>query len=920
MKTGDWIWDQQAQQPAQIITIETIWGRQTIKAYYPITNTIKNIDPQQTQPIKQNPIKTRHHLTHILAAAKIINHMNTDQTLSPTQADITPLPHQLYALNKAVQSQQIRYLLADEVGLGKTIEAGLILTELKNQGLVKRTLIVAPRGLTKQWTDELQTRFNETFHLIIPDNTTELQEANIWRQTDQIVTSLDSVKPLRRRAGWTQEKVDQYNEKRYQDLVDAGWDLIIIDEAHKIAGATTGVARHRLGQALSEAAPYLLLLSATPHQGKTEQFKRLMSHLDYEKFEATETITREQIQPHVIRTEKRTAIDHQGKPLFTPRTTRLIPVNWGSKHYDQQRLYDEVTNYIRYGYNKAQEEQRTYIGFLMVLMQRLVSSSTRAIRQTLEKRLQALESGPALYSEDQDQDLLFDLEGQIKLDELLVRIGDSLRDEKREVESLASLARKCENSGPDARAEALLTLIHLQRVEENNPDLKILVFTEFLPTQEMLKEFLENRGFKTTTINGSMDLNARLEAQNSFAEEAEILISTEAGGEGINLQFCHIVINYDLPWNPMRLEQRIGRVDRIGQKHPVKAFNLVFENTVEYRIREVLEEKLIIILEEFGVDKLSDVLDADEAEMDFNTIYRNAVVDPEKATKDIETYLQKLRETLQRRQEHKLIDEEKTLTTQHAQAIFNHPLPNLTQKMVFSYLKINEGKIVEHNALYYLEFPDGTRIENARFTQETIPKGKLITANHPQVKKILQNISPFIQGMNIPTVQISDIPPQLSGYWSLWEIKAGSNLAEVKTIFPIFLNDQAKYLKPTSTQLWDTLLQEETRIQISDKNHSSPLEVYKRIREIALTEGETRTHELENKHKEKLLKIKQKKETAHKLALQAADRLKTVKERKLKKEELQERHEQWLKTYESQSQLYYSLQLLTILRVEPLYA
>ncbi|MHA1839271.1 MAG: DEAD/DEAH box helicase [Candidatus Ranarchaeia archaeon] len=917
MKPGDWIWDQETHQPAQIISIETLWGKKAIKAFHPTTNTVKYLNPEQTQPIKQNPIQTKQHLIYTLAAAKIINHQNSNQPLSPLQADIIPLPHQINTLEKTLNSNQIRYLLADEVGLGKTIEAGLIFRELKNQKLIDRTLIIAPRGLTKQWVDELKTRFNETFQLIIPNNITELQETNIWQQTNQIVTSLDSVKPLRRRTGWTQEKIDQYNENRYKNLVEANWDLVIIDEAHKLSGTTTGVARHRLGQALSKTAPYLLLLSATPHQGKTEQFKRLISLLDPEKIEQLETITQEQVKPYVIRTEKRTSINHEGKPLFTPRTTKLIPVKWGPKHNDQRRLYDEVTDYIRYGYNKAQEQKRSYIGFLMVLMQRLVSSSTHAIRQALEKRLQVLETGEAIYTEE-EQDLFTDLEGQIKIDELFTKIGDSLRDEKKEVENLASLARRCENNNPDARAEALLELIYQQRTEENNPDLKFLIFTEFIPTQNMLTEFLENRGFKIVTINGSMDLPSRIEAQHQFADEAEILISTEAGGEGINLQFCHIVINYDLPWNPMRIEQRIGRVDRIGQKHPVKAFNLAFDNTVEYRIREVLEEKLQTILNEFGVDKLSDVLDADESEIDFNNIFRDAVIAPEKAAKDVENYIEKLRETLKERQTNQLIKGEKELTIEKTQEILNHPLHELTKKMTINYLQASNGEIQQEEQLYELTFPDGYSIKQARFHQQTSNKGNLVTINHPKIKEILQTIIPYVPEMQIPVIKVSNIPPQLIGYWSLWQVKAESNLSDAATIFPIFINEAGKFLKPTSNQLWDILLQDQTSIQVTSNTSIDPLNIYNQIREIALSEGKTKTQELEEQHMEKIKRIFNKKQMQHALTLYATTRIRSVKERTLKRETLEKEYEEWLNTYETEKETYYQLQSIALLRVEPI--
>jgi SNF2 family DNA or RNA helicase len=201
---------------------------------------------------------------------------------------VVPLPHQLYALDRAMSRDRIRYLLADEVGLGKTIEAGLILRELKLRGVAKRVLVVAPKGLVRQWQAEMRLHFNEDFR----SSTTELAafrqwrsgDENLWQMHDQVICSLDSVKPIEGRRGWSLEQLRTYNRERFEDLISAGWDLVIIDESHRMGGSTEQVARYKLGAALAEAAPYLLLLSATPHQGKTDQFLRLMQLLDREAF------------------------------------------------------------------------------------------------------------------------------------------------------------------------------------------------------------------------------------------------------------------------------------------------------------------------------------------------------------------------------------------------------------------------------------------------------------------------------------------------------------------------------------------------------------------------------------------------------------------------------------------------------------
>lgn len=339
------------------------------------------------------------------------------------------------------------------------------------------------------------------------------------------------------------------------------------------------VARHQLGKGLAEAAPYLLLLTATPHQGKSDAFHRLLSLLDRTAFPDASNVVKERVLPYVIRTEKRRAIDAAGKPLFLPRVTRLVAIPWKPEHEGQKQLYESVTEYVREGYNQAIREKKGYIGFLLILMQRLVTSSTRAISATLGRRLEVLDQpeeqigqAPSIFDEEWP-----DLDGQSQLESILTTRLRALQNEKSEVQRLLDLARQVEAHGSDARAEALIEWIYTLQKEEADPDLKLLIFTEFIPTQTMLVEFLSARGFSVVCLNGSMDMEQRIKVQERFAKDVRILVSTDAGGEGLNLQFCHVVINYDLPWNPMRLEQRIGRVDRIGQSKVVRALNFVLE-------------------------------------------------------------------------------------------------------------------------------------------------------------------------------------------------------------------------------------------------------------------------------------------------------------------------------------------------------
>ena len=296
--------------------------------------------------------------------------------------------------------------------------------------------------------------------------------ANAWQLFSQVVVPIDSVKPLEKRRGWTSAQLNEHNRERFEDLISAGWDLVIVDEAHRLGGSTDQVARFKLGQGLAEAAPYLLLLSATPHQGKTDAFHRLVSLIDSQQFPDISSVTRERVnQPHVIRTEKRRAIDAEGKALFKPRRTQLCPVSWEERHRNQQLLYEAVTEYVRDGYNQAIREKRSYIGFLMILMQRLVVSSTSAIRTTLERRLEALAAPQeqlTLFPSTPEEEWA-DLDGQEQIEVLIRTRLKALKNERAEVKLLLDAAARCELIGPDAKAEALLDWLYRLRCGRGRP-------------------------------------------------------------------------------------------------------------------------------------------------------------------------------------------------------------------------------------------------------------------------------------------------------------------------------------------------------------------------------------------------------------------------------------------------------------------
>lgn len=547
---SDWCWHTRHASPCRVIERRDAWGETSYRVWLPAKDAVVCVRAADLAPLA-GITPSLDQILHATAAAKLLDALEDNLLLAPIQSSVVPLPHQFYALNRAMSRDRIRYLLADEVGLGKTIEAGLILRELKLRSMVRRILVVTPKGLVRQWQAEMCLHFGEKFQFVEPAELAAFRqwrvnpnagEDNLWRMHDQVICSLDSVKPLECRRGWSLEQLNIYNRERFEDLISASWDLVSIDESHRLGGSTEQVARFKFGAALAEAAPYLLLLSATPHQGKTDQFLRLMQLIDRDSFPDEGSVTQDRVRPFVIRTEKRVSIDAEGQPLFKPRMTRLQAVAWQSRHAAQQRLYKAVTDYVRHGYNQALASKQRHISFLMILMQRLVTSSTAAIRTTLERRLVVLDSPQSQASmfesgfDHMEPDEWAELEGQAQV-EIAVQAGadtlDAVAREKSEVETLLDLARETEAADTDAKAEALLELIYKLQQEENDPSLKVLIFTEFVPTQAMLSGFLESHGFSVALLNGGMDLDTRAKAQQVFARDIRVPLSTDAGGEGL---------------------------------------------------------------------------------------------------------------------------------------------------------------------------------------------------------------------------------------------------------------------------------------------------------------------------------------------------------------------------------------------------
>lgn len=921
---GSWAFSAAHGESVRILDVETVWNHTVYQVWIPRLATVERVPADSLSPAQPTKATGIDRIVYAVAAARIADALTQDVLLAPLEAGVIPLPHQLHALTRAVTGDRVRYLLADEVGLGKTIEAGLIFRELKLRGLVKRVLVVAPKGLVTQWVQEMQTHFGEEFRLLTPSEFSSWRNLtgaeNVWRQFDQVVCPADSIKPIERRRGWTREKLETHNQERLGDLIDAGWDLIICDEAHRLGGSTEQVARYRLGKALAEAAPYLLLLSATPHQGKTAGFQRVMALLDRDEFITSGAIRKEKVAPFVIRTEKRRAINDKGDPLFMPRLTKLMPVRWEEKHSLQKRLYELVTEYVRLGYNQAMRQNRQYLGFLMILMQRLVTSSTQAIASALERRLEALqatnltatdEEPPESSNEEQDS--------QEQLDELLSVRMAGLENEKEEVKMLLEIARHCRALGPDARAETLLNILYENQQQENNPELKYLVFTEFVPTQTMLRDFLEQHGFSVVCLNGSMDLEERRRVQRQFAEKARILVSTDAGGEGLNLQFAHIIINYDLPWNPMRIEQRIGRVDRIGQKLPVKAFNLIFEDSVELRVQEVLEEKLATILDEFGVDKTQDVLDSAESGVVFERLYAQAILNPGDIEKNIDRLIAEVREQAQQESAGRSYYGETVLDPTLAQQLSSHPLPFWVERMATAYLRSEGGTVQRDLFSYTLEWPDGSRMDRVSFqSRDAQEKGlQHVSLEDSRIRRLVQQLPRVVATEPIPCVRFASLPAEVVGYWALWRIAIDhQSLRDVK-IIPIFHHDDGRNLVPTARHIWDSLMQDRPEVeQVGTKTGSEVESVFRRLRSEAERQGENAFHELYARHQQRLKREQDKGQYAFQVRREALGRLGLPEVRQHRLKRLDEEERTWAAELRKRERILPELQPVILLRVE----
>jgi superfamily II DNA or RNA helicase len=556
---------------------------------------------------------------------------------------VDPLPHQVEAVYKyMLPLPRIRFLLADDTGAGKTIMTGLLIKEMILRGLLERILIITPGGLTKQWVeDELGLKFNFQFKLV--NRGAFNSDPNIFNNSNMLVTSIDFIR----------------NEDVINVVKDTSWDLVVVDEAHKLSAYEYGTKRYvsKRYEALDVISPlteHLLLLTATPHRGRKDTFRNLLQLLDKDIFSSdslvTDRINEEQEKgsnKFFIRRLKEDMKGWNGEPLFKERYTRTVEYKLTP---EEKNLYDSVTKYLTQRREEAFSERNIHVSLALMVMQRRLTSSIYAIMRTLNNRYKALNGlvevlrkFPNLLNKKMQFD--FELDSFDDLDELtdeeresmeailsdprkfkLFTTAKSIKEveaEKNIVEGLKELAENLYHQNQEeTKLTKLFEFLNDQKVIEGK---KLVIFTEHKDTLDYLEKKLKQQLYNVDTIYGQKSVDERRTAQDSFANEGHILVATDAAGEGINLQFCNLLINWDIPWNPNRLEQRMGRIHRYGQAEEVYVFNLVAQNTREGKVMQRLLQKMEIIREQIGSDRVYDVISDIFENVDLDDIIRTTM-------------------------------------------------------------------------------------------------------------------------------------------------------------------------------------------------------------------------------------------------------------------------------------------------------
>ncbi len=600
-----------------------------------------------------------------------------------TSAKIDLLPHQVVLIHRMAQTRPRRFLIADEVGLGKTIETALILRELASRGELKRALMVVPAGLVENWRQEMNDVFNLDFEVFGSDGDVTDRKTNAFAKHNRLIASVDTMK----------------RHSRVRRLLEAPpWDLVVFDEAHHLSVYKTGsrtrkTENFKLAEKLRDHCRDLILLTATPHQGDHFRFWQLVNLLDSTLFEDEYDMVenRHRLNAVVIRRTKADACDVNGDPLFA---RRVVNTEGFTLSPAEREFYDGLLDYLRDGYNTAEKNgnQGRALGFVMAIFQKIAASSFAAVQLTLRRRLlnltiqEAIERDDMLDVDGRDRlyrealelirglyELDSDAIGQAQAEQILAEAKVRILKQRRDIDAFIKTTESYDDSEATAaqgeggaavvvafglpeerqRISEVLTkfpnqietkttvLLHaLNQLWQQEPNEKIVIFTTYLGSVDIIQSAI-NTYFPTKGVDvlKGGDHGAKTAVQRRFKrfDGPQVLVCTAAGREGINLQFARILFNYDLPWNPMDLEQRIGRIHRYGQKYAAQIYNLVATDTIEGQIYLLLEEKLQEIGSTLGKvdengqvteDLRSQILGQLSGQLSYDKLYQDAVQDP----------------------------------------------------------------------------------------------------------------------------------------------------------------------------------------------------------------------------------------------------------------------------------------------------
>jgi superfamily II DNA or RNA helicase len=656
--------------------IETLGRRSS--TYYQIIlekDELLNIE-RLSSALEDTSIINAEDLQHYLQYFTLKTDQKYSQARSMGGSNILPLPHQIDAVyRKMLQSPQIRYLLADDPGAGKTIMSGMLIKELKARKSAERVLILTPPLVLAQWQEELREKFHEDFTVINRSLKESLQGQNPFEFHDRCLVSMhwaarDDIKEL---------------------ILNAEFDLVIVDEAHKMAAYTHGKKQrsvhrtglYRLGEALLNNTDHCLLLTATPHKGDMENYRHLLSLLDKDVFahlHAEETL-RNKSNPYVIRRLKENMVNFNNTPIFPKRTT--VTVEFDLTHQELE-LYEAVTEYVQDHFNRASERGNNSTTFAMMVLQRRLSSSLEAVHLSLKRRKEKLLNryhqtivGEIQNGDQGSSDLFPEWEEMNAAEQSIMEEEiegtsvsyntDELRKELNELDNLIEVSTIVRQNEAERKFFELEETLFGENGLISRGE-KVLIFTEFKDTLDHLYKSLLEHVPEIAVISGEYSVEKRRQQVELFRDKAQIMLATDAGGESINLQFCNQMINYDIPWNPNRLEQRMGRIHRIGQKNEVFVFNLVARNTREGDVLIHLLTKMDQMREDLGYEGVYDFIGEvlEDQGTDLATLMQQAVTSRQKidsALKEVDTAItEEHKDLIRTMQEEKIAETEFDLT------------------------------------------------------------------------------------------------------------------------------------------------------------------------------------------------------------------------------------------------------------------